>query len=46
MIYTEFDPLQEVIVGDCYAPGDMDQFLPAESVASFNSIVLRRGAVS
>lgn len=39
MIYTEFDPLQEVIVGDCYAPGDMDQFLPAENVASFNRIL-------
>ncbi len=39
MIYTEFDPLQEVIVGDCYAPGDVDNFLPKESIASFNRIL-------
>ena len=39
MIHTEFDPLQEVIVGDCYAPGDMDHFLPKESISSFNKIL-------
>lgn len=39
MIHTEFDPLQEVIVGDCYAPGDMDHFLPKESISSFNRIL-------
>lgn len=39
MIYTEFDPLQSVIVGDCYAPGDLDNFLPSDSTASFNIIL-------
>lgn len=39
MIYTEFDSLQEVIVGDCYAPGDVDNFLPKESISSFNRIL-------
>jgi N-dimethylarginine dimethylaminohydrolase len=39
MIYTEFDTLQEVIVGDCYAPGDVDSFLPKESISSFNKIL-------
>ena len=27
MIYTEYDPLQSVIVGDTYAPGDVDHLL-------------------
>jgi hypothetical protein len=35
MIYTEFDPLQTVIVGDCYVPGDLDNFLPKDSISSF-----------
>lgn len=39
MIYTEFDPLQEVIVGDCYAPGDVDNFLPKKSISNFNKIL-------
>jgi glycine amidinotransferase len=39
MIYTEFDPLQEVIVGDCYEPGDLDWALPKESLKSFNTIL-------
>jgi N-dimethylarginine dimethylaminohydrolase len=39
MIYTEFDPLQTVIVGDCYAPGDLDYFLPKDSTSSFNRIL-------
>jgi len=39
MIYTDYDPLQEVIVGDCYAPGDIDGFLPKESIKGFNTIL-------
>jgi N-dimethylarginine dimethylaminohydrolase len=39
MIYTEFDPLEEVIVGDIYAPGDLDKFLPEKSLAGFNKIL-------
>ena len=39
MIYTEFDPLQTVIVGDCYVPGDLDNFLPKDSISSFNRIL-------
>lgn len=39
MIYTEFDPLEEVIVGDIYAPGDLDKFLPSKSLDGFNKIL-------
>lgn len=39
MIYTEYDPLQEVIVGDSYNPGDLDKFLPNKSLTSFNKIL-------
>jgi|TARA_R110000868_G_scaffold44849_2_gene149346 glycine amidinotransferase len=39
MIYTEFDPLKEVIVGDSYAPGDLDHLLPADSKDGFNKIL-------
>jgi hypothetical protein len=39
MIYTDFDPLQEIIVGDCYEPGDLDWALPKESLESFNRIL-------
>lgn len=39
MIYTEFDKLEEVIVGDCYDPGDLDNFLQDGSVAGFNQIL-------
>jgi N-dimethylarginine dimethylaminohydrolase len=39
MIYTEFDPLQEVIVGDCYDPGDLDWALPKDTVDGFNKIL-------
>ena len=28
MTYTEYDPLESVIVGDSYAPGDVDHLLP------------------
>ena len=39
MIYTEFDPLQEVIVGDSYSPGDIDHLLPKRSLIGFNKIL-------
>jgi len=39
MIYTEFDPLQEVIVGDCYDPGDLDWALPKDTIDGFNKIL-------
>ena len=39
MIYTEFDPLQEVIVGDCYNPGDLDWALPKDTLIGFNKIL-------
>lgn len=39
MIYTEFDPLEEIIVGDIYAPGDLDNLLPKKSLAGFNKIL-------
>jgi len=39
MIYTEYDPLEEVIVGDCYAPGDLDHLLPKKSLDLFNQIL-------
>jgi N-dimethylarginine dimethylaminohydrolase len=39
MIYTEFDPLQEVIVGDCYNPGDLDWIFPKETLSGFNKIL-------
>ena len=42
MIYTEFDPLEEVIVGDIYSPGDLDKFLPPKSLYGFNKILEER----
>ena len=39
MMYTEFDPLQEVIVGDSYSPGDLDNLLPKQSISGFNKIL-------
>jgi hypothetical protein len=27
-VWTNWDPLEEVIVGDCYAPGDLDWCIP------------------
>ena len=39
MIYTEFDTLEEVIVGDIYSPGDLDSFLPEKSLSGFNKIL-------
>lgn len=39
MIFTEYDPLEEVIVGDCYAPGDLDHLFKNNSLKSFNKIL-------
>lgn len=39
MVYTEYDPLEEVIVADSYAPGDLDHLFHNESLLSFNRIL-------
>jgi N-dimethylarginine dimethylaminohydrolase len=39
MIYTEYDPLEEVIVADCCLPGDLDHFMPEKSLRLFNRIL-------
>ena len=38
-VWTNWDPLEEVIVGDCYAPGDLDWCIPAEYLDAFNRIL-------
>jgi len=38
-IYTNWDPLQEVIVGDCYAPETLDKVLPKGAELQFNKIL-------
>jgi len=38
-VYTGYDPLLEVIVGDCHRPGDLDYALPDESKDNFNIIL-------
>lgn len=39
MVYTEFDPLEEIIVADSYVPGDIDHLFPDKSLSSFNKIL-------
>jgi glycine amidinotransferase len=39
MVYTEYDPLEEVIVADSYLPGDLDHLFPNKSLSSFNRIL-------
>lgn len=39
MIFTEYDPLEEVIVADSYQPGDLDHLLPTKSLLMFNRIL-------
>lgn len=39
MVYTEYDPLEEVIVADSYLPGDLDHLFPNNSLTSFNRIL-------
>lgn len=38
-VWTNWDPLEEVIVGDCYAPGDLDWCIPTEHLDAFNRIL-------
>ena len=38
MTYTEYDPLESVIVGDSYAPGDVDHLLD-NNATQFNKIL-------
>jgi hypothetical protein len=38
-VYTEWDLLEEVIVGDCYSPGDLDWCIPPDHVDEFNNIL-------
>ena len=38
-VWTDWDPLEEIIVGDCYAPGDLDWFIKPELHHAFNSIL-------
>ena len=39
MVYTEYDPLEEVIVANSYLPGDLDHLFPDKSLSSFNKIL-------
>lgn len=39
MIYTEFDPLEEIIVGDSYSPHDLDSLLHNRKLDGFNKIL-------
>ena len=39
MVYTEYDPLEEVIVADSYVSGDLDHLFPNKSLSSFNRIL-------
>jgi len=38
-VWTDWDPLEEVIVGDCYAPGAIDWFVQPDLQDSFNTIL-------
>ena len=38
-IWTNWDPLEEVIVGDCYSPGEFDWAVDSEITESFNQIL-------
>lgn len=39
MVYTEYDPLEEIIVADSYSPGDLDHLFAGQSLSSFNRIL-------
>ena len=39
-VWTNWDPLEEVIVGDCYAPGDLDWCISLELRPVFNNMLL------
>jgi hypothetical protein len=38
-VWTDWDPLEEIIVGDCYAPGTLDWFIESELQDSFNTVL-------
>jgi glycine amidinotransferase len=38
-VWTDWDPLEEIIVGDCYAPGDLNWFVEPDLQESFNTIL-------
>ena len=38
-VWTDWDPLEEVIVGDCYAPGALDWFIEPALQDSFNTVL-------
>ena len=38
-VWTNWDPLEEVIVGDCYAPGDLNWSIPTELQPAFNHVL-------
>jgi hypothetical protein len=38
-VWTDWDPLEEVIVGDCYAPGTLNWCIESELQDSFNTIL-------
>ena len=38
-VWTDWDPLEEVIVGDCYSPGDLDWFVESSLQDEFNTIL-------
>jgi glycine amidinotransferase len=39
MVYTEYDPLEEIIVANSYVGGDLDHLFPNKSLDSFNKIL-------
>ena len=38
-VWTDWDPLEQVIVGDCYKPGDLDWFVEPSLQDEFNTIL-------
>jgi N-dimethylarginine dimethylaminohydrolase len=38
-VWTNWDPLEEVIVGDCYAPGDLDWSISPDLQPAFNNVL-------
>ena len=38
-VWTDWDPLEEVIVGNCYSPGTLNWFIESELQDSFNTIL-------
>jgi glycine amidinotransferase len=39
-VYTEWDPLEEIIVGDCYSPGDLDWCIPPDQRSAFDTMLM------